>query len=178
MSQSNKTRHIQKNPKATTVTGLTLVRLFFIPILFVINDPFILFVVINILFATDFLDGYLARKWEVTSRDGAILDLIADKSIVIIILFVAWGMELLSIWILLLISYREISSMIMRIKLMKQGKELVPASKIGKTKTALQFLAIDMMFLNIPGYELLFWIVIIIAYYSYFQYFFKGRNNE
>ena len=79
--------------------------------------------------------------------------------------------------VFILIAYREISSMVIRLRLMKKGKELVKASKLGKLKTLLQFIAIDMMFLNVPGYKILFWIIIVIAYYSYFQYFFKGEKK-
>ncbi len=65
----------------TIPNSLSLSRLIFLPLLyfFLWREQLILFfVAFTILGSTDFLDGYLARKWNQVSRLGKVLDTIAD----------------------------------------------------------------------------------------------------
>ena len=68
---------------------LTIFRVFLIPF-FVIafylpieSAPFITTFIFFIAGVTDWLDGYLARKWKQTTRFGAFLDPVADKVMVV-----------------------------------------------------------------------------------------------
>ncbi|VEH67754.1 CDP-diacylglycerol--glycerol-3-phosphate 3-phosphatidyltransferase [Rodentibacter pneumotropicus] len=47
------------------------------------SAPFITTLIFFIAGVTDWLDGYLARKWKQTSRFGAFLDPVADKVMVV-----------------------------------------------------------------------------------------------
>ena len=71
---------------------LTLSRLLFAPIIFigliVFNNFFLTFVLFLIVSITDYFDGWLARKYKLTSDFGAILDPIADKILVVSVLFI------------------------------------------------------------------------------------------
>ena len=61
---------------------LTLSRLLVTPLIIYLglNNHFIILIIVAVFIAlTDFFDGYLARKWQVTSEFGAKLDMIADK---------------------------------------------------------------------------------------------------
>ena len=70
---------------------LTLSRLLFAPIIFigliVFNNFFLTFVIFLIVSITDYFDGWLARKYDLTSDFGAILDPIADKILLLFSLF-------------------------------------------------------------------------------------------
>lgn len=91
---------------------------------------------------TDYLDGYLARKWGVVSPLGTLLDPIADKLLVAVMLvyiLVAFGSEfLLPVLVILL---RELYVSGLR-EFLAMGQIPLPVSKGGKWKTALQMIAI------------------------------------
>lgn len=161
------------------VTALSLLRIFIIPVLLFIAIYFepgiqttvILFVLVNVAFITDFLDGYIARKYDCSTAIGALLDLLGDKLLVTFLLIYALFFNKLGIIVVLLLLIREVLSMVFRyLKNQKSGGTISP-SIIGKSKTALQFIAFDLMFLTDNIYKVLFWIIIVISYYSLFSYF-------
>jgi len=92
---------------------------------------------------TDFLDGYLARRWNVVSMAGAILDPIADK---VLVCGAILGLCALtsSLDLLLaggLILFREFSVSALREVLAPKGIKL-PVTFLAKTKTTLQLVAL------------------------------------
>lgn len=98
--------------------------------------------------ATDFLDGYLARRWNQQSSFGAFLDPVADKLIVaaaLILLVYANG----DIWLVLasiVIIGREILISALREWMAETGnRAAVAVSQMGKWKTIAQMLAIMFM---------------------------------
>jgi cardiolipin synthase len=91
---------------------------------------------------TDFFDGYLARKWQVVSTIGAILDPIADKILVTGAILGLLGLQ--SLFFILasgLILFREFSVSAMREVLAPRGIKL-PVTFLAKTKTTLQLIAL------------------------------------
>ena len=168
---------MNQKSKRILINAMTLLRIFAIP-LFLIIDGMTGFILLNILFLTDYLDGYFARKYNLESETGAILDLVADKFLTIFLLTLYTFYDKLPIWLTLLLVIRELYSIIMRFYYMKKGKELIKASKMGKIKTALFFVAFDTLILNIPGYTVLFLIILVISYYSLFTYIMEGRKNN
>ncbi len=157
--------------KKLFVTILTVMRFAFIPVLFFIDNKYVLFAFVNFLFITDYLDGYFARKFEVTSTSGAVLDLIADKLLVIVLLTIALNMNMISFLLYFLIVFREVYSMITRFRYFKSKGELIQASFIGKLKTTFQFVSLSFMMLALPGYRILLWVVVFLSYYSFLIYF-------
>jgi CDP-diacylglycerol--glycerol-3-phosphate 3-phosphatidyltransferase len=105
---------------------------------------------------TDFMDGYLARKWKAESALGALLDPIADKLLVgLLLLYLlsvgGMGIEATThpLFIpVVVILLREIYISGLREFLAARGYTL-PVSKAGKLKTALQMIAI--LLLLAPG---------------------------
>ncbi|HXQ10193.1 MAG TPA: CDP-diacylglycerol--glycerol-3-phosphate 3-phosphatidyltransferase [Caulobacteraceae bacterium] len=92
---------------------------------------------------TDFLDGWLARRFNVTSLTGAILDPIADKVLVCgaIVGLIAVGMPYAFSAMGGLILMREFAVSAMREVLAPRGIKL-PVTLLAKTKTALQIVAL------------------------------------
>lgn len=94
---------------------------------------------------TDWLDGYLARKLNQTSRFGAFLDPVADKLIVAVALVLLTG-EFASAWISIpaaIIVSREIAISALREWMAEIGERTrVSVSYIGKCKTFIQIIAI------------------------------------
>lgn len=127
---------------------------------------------------TDFFDGYLARKWNAVSPLGTMLDPIADKLLVALMLFYLAVVTQLALLPIALILLRELYISGLREFLALRGVAL-PVSKGGKWKTAVQMLAIIVLYsaaalkkipeLWDPGMVLL-WISVALAIWSAAQY--------
>ena len=102
--------------------------------------------------ATDWIDGRLARRWNVTSKLGSFLDTTADKLLVSGVLIALLGAGRVSPWIVALIVGRELVLMGLRGVMAAEGEVMAP-SYLGKLKTAIQFLAIELAILR-PGDEI------------------------
>ena len=99
---------------------------------------FVLFAAASI---TDFLDGYIARKYNLVSSFGKIMDPLADKLLTFgaLICFVQTG--LISVWAPMIIISREFFVTCMRVVAAASGK-VIAASWWGKVKTNVQMFAI------------------------------------
>lgn len=97
---------------------------------------------------TDWLDGYLARKLNQTSRFGAFLDPVADKLIVAVALVLLVG-EYGSVWITIpaaIIVSREIAISALREWMADIGKRTkISVNFLGKLKTFIQIIAIILL---------------------------------
>jgi CDP-diacylglycerol--glycerol-3-phosphate 3-phosphatidyltransferase len=99
--------------------------------------------------ATDFLDGYLARRWEAATTLGSFLDTTADKLLVAAVLVALVAVGRASPWLATLIVAREIAVLGLRGTVAAAGT-VFPPSPGGKAKAALQFLAVFLAILR-PG---------------------------
>jgi CDP-diacylglycerol---glycerol-3-phosphate 3-phosphatidyltransferase len=98
-------------------------------------------VVFFIAATTDYVDGYLARRWNVTTTLGSFLDTTADKLLVSGVLVALVAVERVSPWIAVIIFGRELVILGLRGAVAVDGSVVQP-SLLGKSKTAVQFLAI------------------------------------
>jgi CDP-diacylglycerol--glycerol-3-phosphate 3-phosphatidyltransferase len=102
---------------------------------------------------TDWLDGYLARKWNQTSKFGAFLDPVADKLIVAVSLVMLLRDEpggVMAVLVAIIIG-REITISALREWLAELGQRTtVAVSAIGKVKTAFQMTSIGLMLWQQP----------------------------
>ena len=97
---------------------------------------------------TDFADGFLARRWHLTSTLGAFLDTVADKILVAGALIALTEIGTVSAWVTFIIIGREIAIMGLRsVAALDSGT--VPPSWWGKSKAALQFTAISFAILRL-----------------------------
>ena len=90
---------------------------------------------------TDFLDGFLARRWEVTSTLGSFLDTTADKLLVSGALIALVSIDRTSAWIAMVVVARELVILALRGVVASEG-ELLQPSFWGKLKTNVQFVAV------------------------------------
>ena len=102
--------------------------------------------------ATDWFDGRLARRWNVTSKLGSFLDTTADKLLVSGVLIALLAEGRASPWIVAIIVGRELVLMGLRGLIASEGEVMAP-SMLGKLKTSIQFLAILLAILR-PGDEI------------------------
>lgn len=95
---------------------------------------------------TDWLDGYLARRWQQTSAFGAFLDPVADKLMVAVALIVLVQLGRLDAILAAIIIGREITISALREWMAHIGAHRsVAVSMIGKIKTTAQMLAIPLL---------------------------------
>ena len=106
----------------------------------------VLFVVAAV---TDWLDGYLARKWNQTSAFGAFLDPVADKLLVAACLIVLVHDQRVHGLIALIIIGREITISALREWMASIGaRTAVAVNQLGKWKTAVQMVSLPMLLFN------------------------------
>lgn len=170
---------MKKKQIQVAINFLTLLRIIGIPFLFVLS-PVGQIILLIALFLTDFFDGFLARKFAVTSELGAILDLLADKILVLFLLGMYYYLDKLNIWIVILLGARELYSIWIRVKHYRRENKLIGASIIGKTKTFLQFVAFTLLILGVDSwiYNSVFIVVIILSYYSIAGYVFESLKRD
>jgi len=99
--------------------------------------------------ATDWIDGRLARRWNVTTTFGSFLDTTADKLLVTGVLIALIAVERASPWIVMLIVGRELVILALRGVVAGEGTVIQP-SMLGKLKTTVQFVAIALAIVR-PG---------------------------
>jgi CDP-diacylglycerol--glycerol-3-phosphate 3-phosphatidyltransferase len=121
-------------------------------LLFADVDPALTAALFAFAAATDWVDGYLARRWEVTTKLGSFLDTTADKLLVTGVLIALVAVERASPWVSLIIIGRELMVLGLRGVIAAEGTVMQP-SIWGRLKTAVQFLAILLAILR-PGDEI------------------------
>lgn len=90
---------------------------------------------------SDYLDGFLAQKYNITSDFGKLMDPIADKILTLSAFLAFVEMKLVPAWIVVIIIMRELVITGLRITALK-NKEVLPAGMSGKHKTASQMISI------------------------------------
>src|SRR3989338_2418160 len=90
---------------------------------------------------TDFCDGYLAKKYKLTSDFGKLMDPIADKFLILAAFLAFVRMHIVADWMVVLILGREIVITGLRLFAMTKGK-ILAAERAGKHKTVSQIVAI------------------------------------
>jgi cardiolipin synthase (CMP-forming) len=138
---------------------------------------------------TDFFDGYLARRWHLQSALGRMLDPIADKVLVAVVLLVLCGDQILRgghVWAAIIILSREVLVSGLR-EFLGQLRVSVPVTKIAKWKTTVQLVAIGFLIagpagdLIIPGITWIgiigLWVAAALTLYSGYDYFRAGLRH-
>jgi CDP-diacylglycerol--glycerol-3-phosphate 3-phosphatidyltransferase len=98
--------------------------------------------------ATDFVDGWIARRYQLVTSFGKVADPIADKALTGTALVLLSAYELVPWWVTLLILVREWGVTALRFWVIRLG--IIPASRGGKVKTALQTAAIAWYLWPVP----------------------------
>jgi cardiolipin synthase len=98
---------------------------------------------------TDWLDGYLARRWNQTTSFGAFLDPVADKLMVAAALIVLTEKGIVDPFVSLIIIGREITISALREWMAQIGQsKSVAVNVLGKVKTVSQLIAIPFLLFN------------------------------
>ena len=104
----------------------------------------IAFALFVVAFFTDFFDGYLARKYNLVTDFGKLMDPLADKILVISALVLFVELRYIPAWMSIIVIAREF--LISGIRMLAAAKgEVIPAGKLGKYKTTSQMIVILIM---------------------------------
>ena len=138
---------------------------------------------------TDFFDGYLARKWGQQSALGRMLDPIADKVLVAVILLVLAADRTISgwhIWAAIIILSREMLVSGSR-EFLAALRVSVPVTKVAKWKTTVQLLAIGFLIAGPAGDKIMpyvsdfglagLWVAAALTLYTGYDYFKAGIGH-
>jgi CDP-diacylglycerol---glycerol-3-phosphate 3-phosphatidyltransferase len=144
-------------PLLNIANALTVLRLVLVPVFLVFTVTsgmtrpgwqIAACVVFCVASATDFIDGWIARTYGLVTSFGKVADPIADKALTGTALVLLSGYGQLSWWVTAVILIREIGVTALRFWVIHHG--VIPASRGGKIKTALQTLAIAWYLLPLP----------------------------
>ncbi len=137
---------------------LTVLRLFItaafvasltIPFPFALTAALILFIAASV---TDYLDGSIARKHNLITDFGKLMDPVADKILTAAAFICLIPFDLIPAWVVIVIIAREF--LITGLRLLASNKGIVlPAEKLGKHKTAWQITTIIFFLLQLASRE-------------------------
>ena len=124
---------------------------------------------------TDFLDGHLARKWNMVTDFGKFADPLADKCLVMAAL--CWFVETGDMmgWVLAAVLLREFAVSGMRLIAVEKGR-VIAAGWSGKVKTASTMVCICLILFGIPHWLNLVCqgVILVTTVYSGVEYFVKN----
>jgi len=166
---------------------LTILRVLMIPffVVFLLVDIFgpaddwIAFGIFVIASLTDMLDGKIARKYNLVTNFGKLMDPLADKLLVSAALICLVAMGRLAAWIVIIIISREFIISGLR-QIASDNGIVIAASYWGKYKTTFQMVMICLLIINIEAIGILtdvvVWIAIALTIISMVDYIVKNRK--
>ena len=127
---------------------------------------------------TDYYDGQIARKYNLVTNLGKLIDPLADKLLVISALTVLTKYDKISLWIVLIIIFRELMITGLRAIVAADGT-VIAAETLGKWKTATQMVALTIIILFPLSYtmnNILMIIPLILTVLSGAEYVLKSKD--
>jgi cardiolipin synthase (CMP-forming) len=134
--------------------SITLFRLFLIPVFVLVffssisHSLIISIVIFGIAGATDILDGYIARKYNLVTKWGTVFDPLADKMMLITALTCLAIYNYAPVWILLVVAGKELLMIVSATFLYRQDI-IIPSNSFGKSSTVLFYLSILLLSISL-----------------------------
>ena len=166
---------------------LTILRTLMIPVFlfFLLTDcagdysKWIAVVVFILASLTDFLDGHIARKYNLVTNFGKFMDPLADKLLVCSALICFVELDKLPAWMVIIIIAREFIISGFRLVASDNGI-VIAASWWGKSKTISQMIMTILLIADIPALSVLntvlIWVALILTVVSLIDYLVKNKN--
>jgi CDP-diacylglycerol--glycerol-3-phosphate 3-phosphatidyltransferase len=172
---------------------LTLLRIFFVPLLvavlvapdprvevrgLIVGSEFVALAIFLTAAATDLLDGYLARRLGQVTTVGTLLDPIADKLLISAALISLVQVRVVPAWMTIIIVGREFAVTGLR-SIAASAGYTIKASELGKTKMVAQVIAVSLFLLSMHWSKVTpwamgwMWCVVFFALLSAVGYFRK-----
>jgi cardiolipin synthase len=155
---------------------LTIIRLLLVPVFILVffseipNAMLISFLIFLFAGLTDFLDGYIARKYNLVTKWGSVLDPLADKLMSITVLLCLTYEAIIPVWVLVVIMAKELLMIIGGAVLYKKGT-YVPARFYGKVATVLFYVAVIFLEIHRTIDLILMYVTVFAALFSFYKYY-------
>lgn len=168
-------------PNKLTIFRVILIPFFVVLLLFEITDydKWIALAIFVIASLTDFLDGHIARKYNLVTNFGKFMDPLADKLLVCSALICLVELSKIPAWIVILIIAREFIISGFRLVASDNGV-VIAASYWGKFKTTFQIVMICLMIADLePLYfvtRIVMWIALALTVISLVDYLVKNKD--
>lgn len=122
---------------------------------------------------TDLLDGYFARKYNMVTKLGTMLDPIADKLTTFSVLISFASIKLIPIWILIVLGLKEFALIIGGGFLYYLENKAIPANMFGKTATLLFYITVILIVMGLNGLfvSILLYLTVILHLVAFINYF-------
>lgn len=125
---------------------LTVIRLILIPVFiytYYLNEPITALIIYLVAGITDVLDGYIARRFHMSTKLGTVLDPLADKLMLIAALGCLTYSGLIPSWVLYVVLLKDLA-MIIGAAVMYFGriKRVIPSNVFGKVATMVFYIAV------------------------------------
>ena len=159
-------------PNIITALRFALIPLF-IKIFFSSLERSLLYSILIFLLAgiTDVLDGYIARKYNIVTKWGQIMDPLADKLMQLTVLVCFTIKRFIPLWIIIIYGIKEFSMILGGIFLYtRKDKMVLPANAYGKIATVVFYISILSVALDFIYARLLIIIAVLFALYAFIQY--------
>ncbi|MCK9229695.1 MAG: CDP-diacylglycerol--glycerol-3-phosphate 3-phosphatidyltransferase [Syntrophales bacterium] len=150
LPMSEKKRQIFNLPNS-----ITMLRVGIIPVLFLLllNPGRVLSLVIALLFIaaalTDLLDGYIARRYNIVTKVGQLMDPIVDKLIISTAMIMLIPLDRIPAWVVVIMIARDVVVDGIRSFASAEGL-IIEASSLGKQKTLCQVIGVSALLIHYP----------------------------
>ena len=166
---------------------LTMLRVFLVPVfvilllnpLFGAANKWVVLAIFCVACFTDFLDGKIARKYNLITDFGKFMDPLADKLLVCSALICLINLKLLPSWFVVIVIAREFVVSGFRLIAANKGT-VIAASWWGKFKTTFQMTLIILLLIDLSELSVItnvvFWITLVLTLVSMIDYLWKNRS--
>lgn len=169
-------------PNVLTIIRLLMIPMFvyyfFSPMEYGIRIAILVFAAAGL---TDILDGYVARRYNLVTRLGIVLDPLADKLMLLTVLVSITMKNQIPFWIIVVVAIKEILMILGAIALFNDHNIVVPANKFGKLSTVAFYVAILSIAFDMPFGEIFldgFVVVTIVALVVYVNNYINIRRQH
>ncbi|MDD4503903.1 MAG: CDP-alcohol phosphatidyltransferase family protein [Clostridiaceae bacterium] len=169
-------------PNALTIIRLLLipgfVYYFFSSMEYGTRIAIVIFIVAGL---TDILDGFIARKYNLITRLGIVLDPLADKLMLLTVLISITMKNQISFWIIVIVAIKETLLILGAITLFNEHDIVVPANRAGKFSSIAFYIAILAVTFDMPYSRVIldgFVVVTIVALVVYVNSYINIRRQH
>ncbi len=168
-------------PNKLTIFRVILIPFFVVLLLFDITayDKWIALAIFIIASLTDFLDGHIARKYNLVTNFGKFMDPLADKLLVCSAMICLVELSRIPAWVVIVIIAREFIISGFRLVASDNGV-VIAASYWGKFKTVFQMVMICLMIADLPPLalvtQIVMWVALVLTVVSLVDYLIKNKG--
>lgn len=127
---------------------LSLIRLCLVPVfavVFFLPDPSAhqwAALIYALAFATDIADGYIARRFDMITKLGRVLDPLADKLMTFTVIICVTADGIIPVWAVVIFFCKELAMGVGGFLMLRRTKDVIPSNWLGKTSTGVFFVVL------------------------------------